>query len=221
MICRITGTITSVEPPAIVLEIEGQGLSYEILTPAYLAAQLANQVGQRITLITIQYLESQGQGSSFIPRLIGFQHASDRRFFEVFITVKGIGNRKALRAMAIEPARIARAITSRDAAALKELPEIGKRLADTIVAELTGKVDAFLSSSEIESLDAAINDAAIKPARAVASGPHEEAIEILVALGETREQADRRVSLALSRAAVKGHQEPTAAQLVDMVFGST
>jgi len=216
MICRITGTITSVEPPAIVLEIEGQGLSYEILTPAYLAAQLANQVGQRVTLITIQYLESQGQGSSFIPRLIGFQHASDRRFFEVFITVKGIGNRKALRAMAIEPARIARAITSRDAAALKELPEIGKRLADTIVAELTGKVDAFLSSSEIESLDAAI-----KPARALASGPHEEAIEILVALGETREQADRRVSLALSRAAVKGHQEPTAAQLVDMVFGST
>jgi len=216
MICRITGTITSVEPPAIVLEIEGQGLSYEILTPAYLAVQLANQVGQRVTLITIQYLESQGQGSSFIPRLIGFQHASDRRFFEVFITVKGIGNRKALRAMAIEPARIARAITSRDAAALKELPEIGKRLADTIVAELTGKVDAFLSSSEIESLDAAI-----KPARAVASGPHEEAIEILVALGETREQADRRVSLALSRAAVKGHQEPTAAQLVDMVFGST
>jgi len=216
MICRITGTITSVEPPAIVLEIEGQGLSYEILTPAYLAVQLANQVGQRVTLITIQYLESQGQGSSFIPRLIGFQHASDRRFFEVFITVKGIGNRKALRAMAIEPARIARAIASRDAAALKELPEIGKRLADTIVAELTGKVDAFLSSSEIESLDAAI-----KPARAVASGPHEEAIEILVALGETREQADRRVSLALSRAAVKGHQEPTAAQLVDMVFGST
>jgi len=216
MICRITGTITSVEPPAIVLEIEGQGLSYEILTPAYLAVQLANQVGQRVTLITIQYLESQGQGSSFIPRLIGFQHASDRRFFEVFITVKGIGNRKALRAMAIEPARIARAITSRDAAALKELPEIGKRLADTIVAELTGKVDAFLSSSEIESLDAAI-----KPARALASGPHEEAIEILVALGETREQADRRVSLALSRAAVKGHQEPTAAQLVDMVFGST
>jgi len=216
MICRITGTITSVEPPAIVLEIEGQGLSYEILTPAYLAVQLANQVGQRVTLITIQYLESQGQGSSFIPRLIGFQHASDRRFFEVFITVKGIGNRKALRAMAIEPARIARAIASRDAAALKELPEIGKRLADTIVAELTGKVDAFLSSSEIESLDAAI-----KPARALASGPHEEAIEILVALGETREQADRRVSLALSRAAVKGHQEPTAAQLVDMVFGST
>jgi len=216
MICRITGTITSVEPPAIVLEIEGQGLSYEILTPAYLAVQLANQVGQRVTLITIQYLESQGQGSSFIPRLIGFQHASDCRFFEVFITVKGIGNRKALRAMAIEPARIARAIASRDAAALKELPEIGKRLADTIVAELTGKVDAFLSSSEIESLDAAI-----KPARALASGPHEEAIEILVALGETREQADRRVSLALSRAAVKGHQEPTAAQLVDMVFGST
>ncbi len=215
MICRITGTITAVEPPAIVLEVEGQGLSYEVLTPAYLAAQLANQVGQRVTLITIQYLESQGQGSSFIPRLIGFQSASDRRFFEVFITVKGIGNRKALRAMAIEPARIARAIAARDAAALKELPEIGKRLADTIVAELTGKVDAFLSSSEIASLDAAI-----KPTRALASGPHEEAIEILVALGETREQADRRVSLAISRALVKGDREPTAAQLVDMVFGT-
>lgn len=217
MICRITGTIVSVEGPAVVLEASGSpGLCYEVLAPAYLAARLAGSIGQPVTLTTIQYLESQGQGSSFIPRLIGFQSQSDRRFFEVFITVKGIGNRKALRAMAVEPARIARAIAGRDVGALKELPEIGKRLAETIVAELTGKVDVFLSSGEVAAMDAAI-----KPARSIASGPHEEAIEILVALGETREQADRRVSLAEARALANGQREPSATQLVDLVFGTT
>ncbi len=56
-----------------------------------------------ITLTTFQYLESQGQGSSVIPRLVGFQSTAEREFFELFTTVKGIGNRRALRAMAEDP----------------------------------------------------------------------------------------------------------------------
>lgn len=61
-----------------------------------------------------------GEGS--LPRLIGFEAARDRQFFELFTTVKGIGNRKALKAMAIEPAAIAALIVAKDAKARPNYP---------------------------------------------------------------------------------------------------
>jgi Holliday junction DNA helicase RuvA len=105
---------------------------------------LAARIGQPVRFHTLHYLEGQGQGSSFWPRLIGFQHASDRAFFELFTTVKGIGNRKALRALQLPFGRVATAIAERDHALLQSLPEIGKRTAEAICVELKGKVDPFV-----------------------------------------------------------------------------
>ena len=74
------------------------------------------------------------------PRLLGFLHDEDRAFFRQFLTVKGVGVRKALRALAAPVAKIASDIESGDATALAQLPGIGKRMAQQIVAELRGKV---------------------------------------------------------------------------------
>jgi Holliday junction DNA helicase RuvA len=169
------------------------GLTYEVMLPAYLAERLTPQIGSSLKLVTLQYLESQNQGSSYVPRLIGFTTTQERDFFELFTTVKGIGNRKALRAMAVEPGVIARAIAAKDARALYELPEIGKRLAETVIAELTGKVDGYLAASEIELLDRGAVGAAPLPD---AAG---EAIAALMGLGETRPEAERLVRRAVER----------------------
>ncbi len=192
------------------IEPEGSPLTYEVLLPAYLAERLRASVGKPVTLITLQYLEGQGQGTSFIPRLIGFATERDRRFFDVFTTVKGIGNKKALRAMAVEPARIARAIATKDVKALVELPEIGKRMAETIIAELNGKVDSFLSAAEIEQLGHASE---IKPL--IKGTAAEEAVEALVALGEQRPEAERKIAKVSARLGAKA----TSDQLVAGVFG--
>ena len=104
-------------------------------------------MGQTLTLNTFHFIEMQGQGTTAIPRLAGFTTAQDRRFYELFTTVKGIGNKRALRAMALESAQIAAAIADRDLALLQSLPEIGRRTAETIVATLSGKVDAFVSAA--------------------------------------------------------------------------
>ncbi|MBU3729247.1 MAG: hypothetical protein FGM37_08385, partial [Phycisphaerales bacterium] len=141
MITRIDG----------ILEQAGEGtvhvrvgdVTYELLVPACDEAQWMSTVGSRVSLHTLHYLESQGQGASFWPRLIGFREPQDRDFFDLFTSVKGIGMRRALRSIAIPPARIAEAIVVKDTALLMSLPEIGKKTAETMVLELRDKVTSF------------------------------------------------------------------------------
>lgn len=215
VICRISGKLESVTGMAAIVEPPGTGMAHQVLLPAYLAQRFADRTGQPVTFITLEYLESQNQGASFTPRLIGFATAQDRDFFELFTTVKGIGNRKALRALAEEPASVARAIAARDTATLQKLPEIGKRLAETIIAELTGKVDGYLGSAELASLDAA---AQLKPGAGPATPASDEAIAALVALGQTRPEAERRVSVVLSKASARKSELQTADDILTAVF---
>jgi Holliday junction DNA helicase RuvA len=192
----------------------GGEVAYEVLVPAFLAERLKSQVGSPVTFTTFQYLESQGQGTSFVPRLVGFQSVAEREFFELFTTVKGIGNRRALRAMAADPAVIARAIMAKDAKGLTKLPEIGKRMAETIIAELSGKVDTFLSTAEVKQLDAGA------AGQVSTEDPiSEEAVMALVALGETRADAQTMVSRAQAKARREGREFKTASAVLETVFG--
>ena len=144
MIARITGILDDVGEGYVLLRTSGD-LTYHVMVSSYTAARLAVSIGHRLTLHTVHYIQAEGQGTTLHPRLAGFLTLHDKAFFELFTTVKGIGPRKALRAMAIACSQIAVAIADRDAAFLQSLPEIGRRMADTIIAELSGKVDGFLS----------------------------------------------------------------------------
>ncbi|MDX2017079.1 MAG: Holliday junction branch migration protein RuvA [Planctomycetota bacterium] len=221
MICRVQGELESVEGLTAVLA-QGDGSAREVMLPAYLAERFAAGAKPlRVTLHTIEYLDSPNQGASFVPRLVGFAARHDRAFFELFTTVKGIGNRKALKALAVEPAVVARAIQARDVKALTQLPEVGKRLAETIVAELHGKVEAFLAPGEVDALNAAsLNLAPARRAPAVeAMGPVAEAIQALVALGEVRVEAERLVEVAVGRLGDKS-ASASADDIVSAVFGA-
>lgn len=211
MIRKITGKLDAMEGLAALISPEG-GFSYEVLVPAFLAERLVVSVGRTLELLTLQYFEGQGQGASFVPRLVGFSSPQERRFYELLITVKGMGNKKALKALAIEPGAFARAIAERDAKALQALPEIGKRMAETIIAELTGKVDGFVS------YDGADRGVEAKPRGQAAafSGPGAEAVDALVALGESRADAERMVERATSRDATLG----SSASILAAALGS-
>ena len=193
MIRKIAGKLDSMDGLAALVTPAIGGITYEVLVPAYLSERLVGEVGKGVEFVTLQYLEGQGQGASFVPRLIGFPTVHERRFFELLVTVKGMGNKKALRALAVEPGVFARAIAERDTRALQALPEIGKRMAETVIAELTGKVDAFVVYEAGRGVEA-------KPGtRQARSGASEEAIEMLVALGETRADAERMVERATGK----------------------
>lgn len=195
VITRIRGTVESAAGNAVTLSLGDGSIAREVLVPAFDVPRLERLIGEPTTLHTLEYLESHNQGASFVPRLVGFRSPEDRRFFELFTTVKGIGNRKALRAMAKPPTEIAGAIAGKNPRALAELPEIGKRLAETIIAELSGKVDAYLSGEERADLDAA---AELKPGSE--AGVMHDLIAAMVSLGETRSDAERLASLAIRQA---------------------
>ena len=122
----------------------------------------------------------QGDGNVFEPQLVGFLSREDKRFFELFITVKGIGPRTAIRALSVPVAQIASAIESRDARFLTGLKGVGKRTAEVIVAELAGKCGAFVGSS--------VPRPTIRSS--TRSTTEDDAIAAMVALGERRNDAE-------------------------------
>lgn len=205
MIHRLDGILETVDRGRAIVRCGP--IAVEVLVPAGDEPALTPRTGGSITFHTLAYLEAQGQGTSFIPRLIGFSAAGDRSFFELFTTVKGIGNRKALRCLARPVAEIATAIAGRDTALLATLPEIGKRTAETIVAELAGKVDAFAVPADTGDGSPAIATAAIPPAG-------EDAVAILMQLGEPESVARRLVGRALAAEP----QLDAATAIVDAAF---
>lgn len=177
MIAKITGRLEAVEAGAALLDV-GAGLTYEVLVPACEAEALGGRIGREITLHTIHYVEGDPSRGAQTPRLVGFAEPSDRAFFRAFTTVKGIGIRKALRCLVRPIGQVAAAIQAKDPAFLSGLPEIGKRTAETIIAELHGKIDQFVSAAHAGA-------APVEPLSAAA----QEAVAVLIQLGERRDDA--------------------------------
>ena len=207
MISRITGKLLNITTDQVELEI-APGLCITAMLPTFAITRLADKAGQTISLYTITFLESQNQGSSFVPRLAGFLSPQDREFFELFTTTKGIGNRKALRALAMPAAQIAAAIADRDTKTLQALPEIGRRTAETIVVTLKDKVDHFVSSAAYPDAataekagddDSQSSENLNGQTSGGSGGVAREALEVLLQLGENRVDAVMWIDKALSR----------------------
>ena len=205
MIARIVGKLERVESGAALVET-GSGLTYEVLVPASDVERLSRRVGQEVVLHTIHYLEGDPSHGSQTPRLVGFLSTTERAFFRLFTTVKGIGNRKALRALARPAAEVAAAIANKDAKFLIALPEIGRRTAEQIIAELSGKVDQFAAagwSAPVEEMPAAAT----------------EAMAVLVQLGERRADAAALIERVLAVAPELGSAEAIIQQVYKLKAG--
>jgi Holliday junction DNA helicase RuvA len=144
---------------------------------------LEGLIGQQRTFHTVILLEGDPGGGNLQPRMLAFSSAADRAFFGSFITVKGIGPRKALRAMTVPAGEIAAAVEAKDVKALIKLPQVGKRLAETIIAELAGKLGQF--ASEIRATPTEASPSGRR------SSVEEDAINTLMALGERRGEAEK------------------------------
>ena len=94
MITRLVGTLDSIEGTSATVTPHGGsgtsagsgvsgggGISYEVMLPAYFANRLSERIGQTITLHTREHLEAVGQGSSFVPRILGFPSIEEAKAF--------------------------------------------------------------------------------------------------------------------------------------------
>jgi Holliday junction DNA helicase RuvA len=186
MISALTGELRDVHEGRV--HLQAGPMLFELLVPAADVPVLKAGLNREMTFHTIFYLEGDSSGGNIDPKLIGFLRPEDRSFFQLFITVKGIGPKKALRALVLPVGEIAHAIESKNAKFLCELPQIGKRMAELIVAELAGKVEAFATAAK-----GAGTRAAFGGDRTAAE---EDAIAALVALGERRGDAEHLLDRA-------------------------
>jgi len=199
VIVSLAGTLARWDPDSSVAWLDVNGVGYEVLIPAFSQGWLEQHaVGDDLRLYTYYHV-SERQPT---PLLIGFQHLQERDFFRKFIDVPDVGPVKAVRALTHPVSEIARWVESEDHKALQQLPGIGQRLSQTIVANLQGKL-----------ADEALIDAGAAPSigRIAAVGAlFEDAVEALMALQYSHREAEQLVTAQL-------RGDPTMTQLEDVL----
>jgi Holliday junction DNA helicase RuvA len=168
MIASLFGTIRSLKLDQAVIEVNGVG--YQIQITAKTAAQLS--VGRDYQVFTSMIVREDSMS------LYGFIENDERELFELVQTVSGIGPKVALAitaAMSIED--FAHAISNKDDGAISAVPGIGKKGAQRLILELSGKLDFSHPAN-----------------KAVGYSWRDQLIDALTGLGFTRKQAEQSVN---------------------------
>ena len=203
MITGITGILKKVGDDRAAVAVGP--VTVELLVAAADVPLLEGREGEEMTFHTSFYIEGDaGGGGAMTPRLIGFLRESDRGFFQQFITVKGIGPRKALKALILPAGEVAHAIETKDTRVLTKLPGIGKRGGEQIIAELSGKVGRFVPSGM------PAGDAAPVRRTSNLTPAEQDATDALVSMGDRRPDAEA----LLDRVKSAGHPPATADGLI-------
>lgn len=188
MIARISGKI--VEKGTNYLIIEVGGVSYEVFIPAAVMQRLDGSIASDGTIGLITYHYLQVEPSKSTPVLVGFLNEIEKEFFEIFITVSGIGPRAALKALNKPISLIAHAIDEGDTGFLKSLPGIGEQRAREIIAKLQNKIGKF----------GLIQDDKVKEQKMNLSDMEEDALAVLMQLAYKKSEASEMIKKALERA---------------------
>ena len=123
VITNISGRLLRVGDESLTLQVGA--FEYEVLIPEFARRRLQGELGQEISLHTIEYLEGNAMQGRMTPRLIGFLTEVEREFFDLVCAVDGVGVKKALRAMVRPVREVATAIEEQDIKALSGLPGVG------------------------------------------------------------------------------------------------
>lgn len=185
MISRLQGVVLSRGTDRVEIETGG-GVVYEVEVPLTVLQEIP-PVGGTLELRTLQVVTETS------VTLYGFVTPQERILFQRLRTVKGVGAKVALGIMSTFPSeRLARAIVEKDTVALRQAPKVGKKLAETIVLELSDKVDDLIGFvPELEGEESAA----------------QQAVQALISLGYSFGDADRAVRAVLEDGAPDGAEE--------------
>ena len=177
MIAHLRGTVIEKQAGQVVIDVGGVGYEVAISVETYGSV---GEPGQEISL----HIHAHVRENAFA--LFGFHELRDKKLFEKFLDVSGVGPRLALALLSGLPTPdLLAAVRGGDAKKLVRIPGVGKRTGERIVLELKDKLGAFEASEE-SSEESAIE---------------EEVIAVLVNLGCTSEVASRAVRKARNEGA--------------------
>ncbi|MFL5687310.1 MAG: Holliday junction branch migration protein RuvA [Chloroflexota bacterium] len=186
MIASVEGKVGAIGADALVIEVGGLG--YRVFAPPAVLASAAS--GGTLKLHTYHLVREDQQA------LYGFRTSEELGFFNLLLTVNGVGPKVALAIVGSRPtADLQLAIMTGDQAVLVSIPGIGKKLAERIIFELKEKV-------------AAAGVAAVEPgAVGTRGGAETEVVAALQALGYSLAEARAASRTALADATIGGTLE--------------
>jgi len=189
MIAQLTGTIAHLDLKFVILNVNGVG--YKVFTINEDLAALS--IGAEVVMWVHTTVREDALD------LYGFTKKENQDFFELLITVSGIGPKSAMGILSAASAENLReAIVSGESSYLTKIGGIGKKVAEKILLELKGKVQGddgeFTSKrgkNDVDALDAL---------RALGYS-HKEAREALEKVPATVKDPGEKVKAALKNLA--------------------
>jgi Holliday junction DNA helicase RuvA len=206
MIARIRGIFSeAIDEHRVIIEVSG--IYYEILLPAIVMKELRDrhEIGDEVTFSTLYEIEGSAGFGNLTPRLIGFLRDRDKKFFERLVKVKDFGARRAMKSLTVPFSDVAAAIERADISFMTTLPEIGKRTAEKIIAELKGKLGEFVSGEQPPS--DVISEESMPDFK-------REAVVVLLQLGYKQTEA----RIMVNRAMLRNPEITSSEELVKEVF---
>ena len=183
IIGRLTGTIAAVGVDNVLIDVNGVG--YVANAGSRLLARVS--AGEDKTL----HIETKVTDSSIT--MFAFDNDEERAWFVRLQDVHGVAGKAAMAILdAISPVELMDAIALGDAATLTRAKGVGKKLAERVVGELSGKPPPMGRFAQFEGAAAAGMASAASPN----NGPRNDAISALVNLGYTQSDAARAVAAA-------------------------
>ena len=146
MFYYIEGTVAEIEPNLIVIDCSGVGYALNATTNTISFVSK----GDRCRLFVSEIVKEDAFD------LYGFYSKTEKHFFEMLISVSGIGPKAALSILSANtPEGLALAVSSGNEKALTVAPGIGKKIAQRVILELKDKIGKE-SATTGDSLGAAV-----------------------------------------------------------------
>ncbi len=161
MIGSIKGTVEQKSVNYVILETNGIG--YKVFLPGNLLAQA--KVGSPLTVYTHTYVREDQL------TLYGFSSLAELEFFELLLTVSGVGPKSGMGIMSLaELDMVKSAIISEDPSVFTKVSGVGRKTAERVIIELRGKLTTEAKNAPV-------------------AKEHTDVLDALVALGYSQQEA--------------------------------
>lgn len=186
MIYSISGILATKEPSFAVVEAGGVG--FKLFVSSETSKQLPS-LKEKVFLFTHLYVREDGM------ELYGFASAEEVRFFEMLISVSGVGPKSALAILGVaDLTSLAAAIKEGRPDLLTRVSGIGRKTAERVIVELKGRVQVDRATQVVEGLD---SDADVLEMLVGLGYRKDQVAQVLRKLGKEVDGTEARIKAAL------------------------
>lgn len=168
MIATLTGQISEKNKDTVILECGGVGYELYVSFEDYGALES----GESVKIYVYEHIRENTHD------LFGFRTKEAKALFELLLTVNGVGPKMALAILSVSGlGNVRQAIAAGDTKFISQASGVGKRVAERVVVDLKDKVGLAASETAVDFLTAP------------AANPNDEAVQALMALGYSVQDA--------------------------------